>query len=469
VGVSAVACDDIDLPGGAAPGDFGGAVDVSVLRPEVAALFADLSAAVDALVALGARAGTDLDGPQAAAAAVLLARGISRLQVAEAQMLPVVEADGLWSLRAGSMKGWVVDALQLSGHAAKTQVRLGRELRDHLPPTAAAAASGHITVEHAQVLARSATNTEQRAAVLADPQSPISEAFLVRQAAITSVDTFRRVVSRWGAAADPDADDRGYVEAGEREYLTVDRTMDGYHVAGWLTPEHGEALVTALEAVSPVPAADDRRTASQRRAAALFDLSRVVVDNALAGTGKATRPRITVLVSYDALTNEVHRALAADEGRILPGLATMTPEAVFNGPQFEDGTPISRLLLDKLACDGEVNRIIFGPSSEVLDVGRAQRTFTNARRDAIIARDRHCQYPRCTAPPRISECHHVKHWTRDHGDTSVTNGILLCHYHHDVVHRRRIGIHRCGNRWVFTDPDGRELPDPRAGVDGGAG
>jgi hypothetical protein len=455
-----VAGGDGDLPDGAVPGDFGGAVDVSVLRPEVAALFVEFSTVVDALVALSARAGADLDGPQAAAAAVLLARGVSRLEVAEAQMLPVVEADGLWSLRAGSMKGWVVGALEISAGVAKTQVQLGRALRDHLPLTAAAAASGAITVEHARVLARSATTTEQRCAVLADPQSPINEAFLVRQAAMTPVDTFRRVVGRWAAAADPDADDRGYVEACQREFLTVDRTMDGYHVAGWLTPEHGEALVTALEAITPVPAADDRRTASQRRAHALFDLSRDVIDNVRAGTGKATRPRITVLVSYEAFKDAADRAVAAEEGRTLPGLAAMTPQAVFDGPQFEDGIPISRRLLDKLACDGEVNRIIFGPGSEVLDVGRAQRVFTNARRDAIIARDRHCQFPGCTAPPRISECHHVRHWTRDHGDTSVDNGILLCRYHHDVVHRRRIEIRRRGSRWVFTDAEGRELVDP---------
>jgi hypothetical protein len=29
------------------------------------------------------------------------------------------------------------------------------------------------------------------------------------------------------------------------------------------------------------------------------------------------------------------------------------------------------------------------------------------------------------------------------------------------VHRRGIEIHRRGNRWVFTDRDGRELADPR--------
>jgi len=57
--------------------------------------------------------------------------------------------------------------------------------------------------------------------------------------------------------------------------------------------------------------------------------------------------------------------------------------------------------------------------------------------------------------------HHVKHWARDHGDTSVENGILLCFHHHNHVHTRGIQIHRRGARWVFTDATGREQGDPR--------
>jgi hypothetical protein len=93
-------------------------------------------------------------------------------------------------------------------------------------------------------------------------------------------------------------------------------------------------------------------------------------------------------------------------------------------------------------------------------VGRAERTFTNARRAAIIARDRHCRFAGCAAAPLVCECHHVKQWSRDHGDTGVDNGILLCAYHHDRVHQHGIVIRRHGNRWIFTDRHGREIADP---------
>jgi hypothetical protein len=440
----------------------GHGVDLATLPSPVAELLTALDAVVGGLAGVGARA-VELDGRAAAAVARVVAFETSRLAVAQARMLPVVEADGLWSLEARSMKAWVIGELGVSARAAHAQVHLGRELRDHLPLTARAAAAGQVTVEHAQVLARLATNTEQRVAALADPDSETNEAWLVQMAAALPVDRFRTVVGHWASGADPDADDRGYRDACAREHLTVDKVGDGYHLQGFLSVEHGQVLTTALRAVIGVPAAGDQRSAAQRRAQGLGDLARLVIERGLAGTTRSTRPRIGVLVSYRALQDLVERAQAAQDGHALPGTAPrLTREAVAGVPQFEDGTPVPRALLDKLACDGELNRYLFGPHSEVLDVGRAQRTFTNARRDAIIARDRHCQYPGCHAPPDISECHHVKHWSRDHGPTSVANGIMLCWHHHDVVHQRHIEIHRRGDRWVFTDAAGVEIAHPRS-------
>ena len=44
----------------------------------------------------------------------------------------------------------------------------------------------------------------------------------------------------------------------------------------------------------------------------------------------------------------------------------------------ETGHPIPRTVLDRIACDSEVTRIVFGPDSEVLDVGRTHRVVTPA-------------------------------------------------------------------------------------------
>ncbi len=465
-GEATMSPDDVDPPSGGRhrrtppPG-----------TPDAVAGAADaLAAATEALTALDLH---ELDGAQAAWLASQIAEVTSRLSVRGAELLPVIEADGSWAVTsARSFPHWVARTHRVAIRTARQQVALGRALRDDLPQAAAAAAAGDITQEQAQTLARLAPTSGARRAVLVDPEHECNEAFLVAQARRLPVDAFTVLVRRWAALADPDADDRGYVEACDREHLELSRLGDGYHLAGWLTVEHGQQVAAALEAVTPVPAADDQRTTTQRRAQALADLARVGLDHGLVGTGRAVRPRINVLVGYDSFTRLVEAAAAASASGVRHGTppqftaATLAASRANDGeaedgptacPQLEDGTPIPRLLLDRLACDSEINRVIFGPQSQVLDVGRTERTFTGPRRTALIARDKHCQYPTCTAPPALSEGHHVEHWARDRGATSVDNGILLCWHHHDLVHRRHIEIRRRDGRWIFTDRHGEEI------------
>ena len=90
-------------------------------------------------------------------------------------------------------------------------------------------------------------------------------------------------------------------------------------------------------------------------------------------------------------------------------------------------------------------------------MGREQRIFTAAQTRAIIARDKHCQFPNCDAPPGEGEVHHSVWWWEQFGSTSVKLGVLLCWQHHDHVHQHRIGIERRRRRWVFLRRDGTEI------------
>ncbi|WNB86744.1 DUF222 domain-containing protein [Cellulomonas sp. ATA003] len=438
-----------------------------------------------------------LEGREAAVVARRLAELTSRAAVAKVRLLPVIDDDGVWALSgARSFPVWLSHDHRLSVAAARVQVRLGRTLRDHLPGTAAAAAAGEVTVEQAQVIASLAPTSDQRREVLADPEQVCNEALIVDRAQRLSVDETRVFVRHWAAYADPDADDRGYVASCDRERLDIARLGDGYRLEGLLTVEHGQALKAALAAVTPVPAADDNRPSTQRRAHALGDLAQVVLDNGLAGTGRAVRPQVTVLVDYPTLAALVAAGdakprqgslldsdMTGDDGddgdggrsgdggercsegpiRTAPMLSTamLTGQTLAGGPQYEDRTPCPRTVLDRIACDSGLNRILFGPDSEVLDVGRTERTFTRARRAAIIARDKHCQYPTCTAPPIICQAHHVEQWARDGGKTSVDNGILLCAFHHRTIHDRDIAIRRHHDKWIFTDRHGTTIDPDR--------
>jgi hypothetical protein len=86
-----------------------------------------------------------------------------------------------------------------------------------------------------------------------------------------------------------------------------------------------------------------------------------------------------------------------------------------------------------------------GPSLP-LDIGYSE-TIPAGIRNAVILRDRHCQWAgRCDQPASACEVHHTKHKANG-GKTSVKDCVLLCSFHHQVV------IHRWG--WTLVlNPDG---------------
>lgn len=138
--------------------------------------------------------------------------------------------------------------------------------------------------------------------------------------------------------------------------------------------------------------------------------------------------------------------------------------------RWVDGTgPVPPGVLRRLACDSTIGRVVFGPDSQILNVGRRERTVTGARRQAVIARDRRCVWPTCDAPPSRCEVHHAAtHWSQG-GETSTDNSALLCWYHHDHVDTHGLTMWRLDGRWHITTPDGRTITDrPPATISYGA-
>jgi hypothetical protein len=81
-----------------------------------------------------------------------------------------------------------------------------------------------------------------------------------------------------------------------------------------------------------------------------------------------------------------------------------------------------------------------GPSLP-LDIGYST-TIPPGIRNAVIVRDRRCRWPGgCHQPAAACQVHHVKHIAHG-GPTSLTDCVLLCSYHHQVV------IHRWG--WTLV-------------------
>ncbi len=475
-----------------------------------------LGQVVETLETLTTTAWHDVSGQGAHDALDLVEQAGRRLAAVRGEVLNVVDGNGLWAVKgARTFSAWLRTRTGSTAGAASRQVRESRALRDHLPLTREALAAGTISPDHAGVLVREATRTKELREALTHEE--VGEAFLVEHAKAMDAGTFTKLVRSWSAAADPQGADRAWREKGSKEELTLSQTTDGWHLNGWLDTVSGQLVSTALGAHAGRKGAGDERTPAQRRAAALVSLARQSLDIGLQGAGARVRPHLTVTSSLELLRTlaeamgspipprrpdgkpyapgaafgpPAEAALSAPGGPQDPGLSRdeccsstgglfeLTPEARkwmetwqpgdehvistaidyskvrgIEPATLEDGSPVPVGLLGRLACESQLSRVIFGADSTILDVGREQRLFTASQARAIFARDKHCQYPDCDAPPGFGEIHHSIAWALG-GRTDVEHGILLCWHHHDWVHAHRITITRAAGRWWFRDRHG---------------
>ncbi len=100
---------------------------------------------------------------------------------------------------------------------------------------------------------------------------------------------------------------------------------------------------------------------------------------------------------------------------------------------LSSGTRLSASQTRKLACRVGIIPEIWGGQSLPLDQGPEARFFNRTQRRALAARDGGCSFPGCDRPPQWCEAHHLTpHSVRP--DNRLSNGVLLCTFHHHVVH-----------------------------------
>jgi predicted restriction endonuclease len=64
----------------------------------------------------------------------------------------------------------------------------------------------------------------------------------------------------------------------------------------------------------------------------------------------------------------------------------------------------------------------------------------------------------CPSNPGNSKAHHIAQWARDHGTTNISNGILLCRYHHMLLHNNGWEIIRDTTEKYWLKPPKEQDP-----------
>jgi hypothetical protein len=303
-----------------------------------------------------------------------------------------------------TLVSWLRGACRLSPGAASQHAEVARNLRS-LPDTSTALAAGEIGFHHAAVIARSVTEVGVEAVVRQEPT-------LLEAAAKLDPKLLSYVTRQIRHCEDPDGTLADANENHDRRYLHLSQTLGGLFVIdGRLDAEGGATLRAALNALDEPWKADDTRSGSQRRADALVELAHQRLDAGNLPEAGGQKPHLSVTASMSTLMKE-------------PGCAA---------GDLEWSLPITADTVRRIACDCAMTRVLLGPNSEPIDVGRCTRTVPPALRRALVVRDHHCRFPGCDRPADWCDGHHLIHWI-DGGETNLANTCLLCRRHHRFVH-----------------------------------
>ncbi|WP_147258315.1 HNH endonuclease signature motif containing protein [Pseudonocardia hierapolitana] len=219
-----------------------------------------------------------------------------------------------------------------------------------------------------------------------------------------------------------------------------------------LTPDDGAALVAAIEAQvpprtpinHPVPPAPDDLEARAREQEPGPAADRVAARRA------------------DALLTLVNGHTHSDEGSgpvVERGKAQVIVhlDATTGTARLDDGPEVAYSTAERLACDARVQVLLNDRTSNRMYLGRNRRLATPAQIAALTVRDGDgCQFPGCTHTRHL-HAHHVIPWWSG-GRTDIDNLILICSFHHRLIHDHGYRIHRPAGRWEFRRPDGTPIP-----------
>jgi len=332
-----------------------------------------------------------------------------------------------------------------SAAEAARRVRVGHAITPHasltgaaLPPAfeqvAEALSAGRLGVDAAGAIIRNLTEASRTAS---PTEIRDAEALLVEQAAHLPAELVAQSAQRTCATLDPDGVEPRENELRRQRRFHLGREVDGMTPFSGLADPVNAGLLRAALSERTAPSrqprfidADD--LGASDTASDLDALDRRALDG-------RTREQRAFDIVFGLLTAGIRTDNDAAGG--LHGTATVT--VVVTAHDLVEGTgaawiddtlsPIATATTNEIICDGGLRLQIEGDKGEILWEGRRQRYFTPAQRRALAVRDGGCVGPYCTAPPSWCHAHHVAEWEHG-GPTDVSNGVLLCSFHHHQLH-----------------------------------
>jgi hypothetical protein len=354
---------------------------------------------------------------------------------------------------ARKVSGWLADLQHSTPSHAGTQLGTARLLRS-MPLVTAAVLDGVLTPAQAAVLTRLVGKIDPDALVESQPQ-------LIAVAATMDPAQLGHWVNHQIATHCEPVFDAEQDRAHAKRYLTSRREADGSLLGRFrLSAEDGEVFLTALEPLARRNQVLDSRTAGQRRADALVELSEQVVKHGELPDAGGLRPQLSYVLPADWAAARQAEATCTSCGPRCPDHQPLTfadtvqaampghggiraqqacATAGWTGPQ-------TRARIETLLCDARITRVLLSPMGQVTGFQPLRDSVTPAQRRNLAARDLHCVARGCTRPPAMCDAHHVRS-RADGGPTTMDNLVLLCRRHHVLWHQGKLQLHHLHVPW----------------------
>jgi hypothetical protein len=297
----------------------------------------------------------------------------------------------------------------------------GELLAPRLPNVAAAQERGLIGAEHVRIIEKFFDELPAR---IDDQTRDLAEADLARSAIGLGPTQFRAAADRLALLLNQDGELPDEAERARRRYLTIEKQgVDGMsRVHGLLDPEGRatfEAVLAKLAApgmcnredespcVDGEPSQDavrgDVRSAGQRNHDALTAMGRAVLASGQLGSHNGLPATIIVTATLQDLQSAAGVGVTAG------------------------GTLVPMRDVIRLASQSHHYLVVYDKHTrEPLYCGRAKRFATAGQRIVLLALERGCTRPGCTAPGYWSQVHHVEGWVAEDGETNIDKLTLAC-------------------------------------------
>jgi hypothetical protein len=330
-------------------------------------------------------------------------------------------------------------------------------------PLATAAVSGAVSVDAAEAIRKGLGRPDD--AVTLD-HLRVAEAELLVQAHKISPEALLKLARIARNALDLEAVAAGQKRRADLRYVRIWK-RDGMSGGSWALPDEdgGADIHTALRMFLASRTGGPRFPETDAHG---NEVVKTAAEVALED------PREPEQVLADGFAQIFLNGLRVDPS-VVPGagrapVRVIVPEQVLREERgsalLEDSlSAITFSKLEEFLCEGGVVGVLFDDDGQLINVGREQRLFTKRQRAGLGVRDGGCRYPGCDKPPSWTEAHHILQWARDRGKTDIAIGILLCRYHHMLIHDSKTEVIRDrGTYWLkppkSVDPTQRLIEMP---------